>query len=178
MTLMPWLMIIDQKEIDYSWLHFTMWSGNRRWHSVDNQLMCRGLEVTWIYPPTFPTTACVFVFLRSFFFFFPSPLSLSSCLLSLYFPVLTPASLSFLFRSPLLSSLLSPLMWKPDEALIVSTGSQHLPHLKQKGRSLMLSVPPKAFLSFPLCSSPLPPSPTASSAESPQRSIVYPYEPC
>lgn len=91
---------------------------------------------------------------------------------------------------PSLSSLLSPptpffplrppppLTWEPDEALMESTGSQHLPHLRRTGRSLLLSVPPRASLSSPPCSPLLPPSPTASSAESPLNvSIVCPGEP-
>lgn len=137
------------------------------WQSVDVQKSKSG----WIHPPIFPT---IFLCFPPFFSFLFSPLSSSFSLLS---PSNSSFS-SFLFCSPLLFSLLSALMWEPDEALIVSTGSQHLPHLMQTGRSLLLSVPLRAFLSFPLCSSLLPPSPMASSAESPQRSIVCPYEPC
>lgn len=104
------------------------------------------------------------------FFFFLSSLPMLLSSLSLPF-FLTPAPPPFFFAPP-------PPTWEPDEPLMESTGSQHLPHLKRTGRSLLLSVPPRASLAFPLCSSLLPPSPMASSAESPQRSIVCPGEPC
>ncbi|KAK5876903.1 hypothetical protein CesoFtcFv8_026207 [Champsocephalus esox] len=37
-----------------------------------------------------------------------------------------------------------------------STGSQHLPHLRPTGRSLLLSVSARTSFSFPTCSPPLP----------------------
>lgn len=92
--------------------------------------MWRGLKVTWAQalqdPPAPPT---VFVMFPPFF--------------SISFLFLTPASPPSSFA--LLSfSYCSPLMWEQDEALMESIGSQHLPHLKQTGRSLLLSVPPRA----------------------------------
>lgn len=82
-------------------------------------------------------------------------------------PLFSPFSTCslFSFSSTLLSTLPSLGVGEPDEALMESTGSQHLPHLRQTGRSPPLSVPPRACLSFPLRSPLLPPPPTASSAE-------------
>lgn len=90
------------------------------------------------------------IYIPAFLFCLPSVLS--------FFFLHLLFLLSF-FSSPFLTP--PSLTWEPDEALMESTGSQHLPHLKRTGRSLLLSAPLRAFpsLSFTPCFPLLPPFP-------------------
>ena len=104
--------------------------------------MNRGIKVSTGGPGCSCTSNLFSSFTFPLFSPYPFVLPLSSCSflhLLLLLPFLCP---------PLLSSLLLPLTWEPDEALMESTGSQHLPHLRRTGRSPLLSVPPRPSLCF------------------------------
>ena len=105
-----------------------------------------GWNLTWeqqLQEPPAPPTA--FVLFLPFFL-----VSLLPLLSSIRLPLFSNSCFSsFPFCSPLPLSFLTPLVWEPDEALMESTGSQHLPHLKRTGRSLLLFCPTEGFPRFP-----------------------------
>lgn len=84
------------------------------------------------------------------------------------FLILSPSTLTFSLHSSSLD------IKHPDEALIESTGSQRLPHLKQTGRSYLVSLHSRPPL--PPCSVLFPASPVDLSIETLTGPLSYPSQ--